>query len=87
MTSFECDQQQCHHAAVGLSISRLVLAPGSASTLISTSATATERVRKCVRVQVPLRVSGSGTERVLSFVRAVVSHVPDSSTVKAAPLK
>jgi len=31
-------------------------------------------------------VSGSGTERVLSFVRAVASHVPDSSAVKAAPL-
>ena len=31
-------------------------------------------------------MSGSGTERVLSFVRAVESHVPDSTTVKAAPL-
>jgi len=122
----------CHHAAVGLSISRLALAPGSTSTLISTSATATERVRKLVRVRVrnrvrlrvrkhvrvrvhkrvrvrvrkcvrvrvrkrvwvwvwvwvwvPLHVSGSGTERVLGFVRAVASHVPDSSTVKAVPL-
>ena len=100
MISFQYDQQEYHHAAVGRGISRLALTTSSTVTPISSSTTATKRVRKLVWVhkcvciwvykrvcvQVLLHVSGSGMERILSFVGAVASHVPHTTTEKAAPL-
>jgi len=46
MTSFLYDQQQYHHAAAGVGISRLALAAGSPTTPIAFTATATKSVRK-----------------------------------------
>jgi len=52
MTSFEYDHQQCHHAAVGVSIFRLALAPVSTATPISSSAAATIGICKSFQIRV-----------------------------------